>query len=258
MDDLEFHPEDYARRRPRRLGPAPRGAGDHLEFRPQDYMDRGARQRRRGGWDFEMPEQSTLLAIGVGLLAGAAALYYAKPQRRQRPRLRFRDSAPRQARRESDARFAIAGRAVTINKPRSELYAYWKDPKNFSFMENVEKVEREGERWRWTVKAPGGRTVMLLTEFTEDRPNEYLAWRSVEGSQIETRGHVEFRDAPGDRGTAVSAEIEYVPPGGTIGQLVAKLFQREPQVQVRHDLKRLKMLLETGEIATSQMRKSSE
>ena len=30
-----------------------------------------------------------------------------------------------------------------------------------------------------------------------------------------------------------------------------KLFLREPQVQARHDLKRFKMLMETGEIATS-------
>ena len=255
MSDLEFHPEEYARRRPRRLAPGP--STEHLEFHPEDYR-RGPRRRRRRGWDLgiDLDSQTSLLALGVGLLAGAAALYYLKPQQRFRGRPRYRDSAPRQARRESDTRYAITGRAVTINKPRSELYNYWKDPKNFSFMENVERVEKDGERWRWTIKAPAGQTVSVVTRITEDRPNEYIAWQSIEDSQIETRGHVEFRDAPGGRGTAVSAVIEYVPPGGTIGQMVAKLFQREPQVQVRHDLKRLKMLIETGEIATSQNRKS--
>jgi uncharacterized membrane protein len=97
--------------------------------------------------------------------------------------------------------------------------------------------------------------VTVETEITEARQDEMFAWRSVEGSQIEMRGHVTFRDAPGGRGTEVAAEIEYAPPGGTLGQLVAKLFQREPGVQVRHDLKRLKMLLEAGEIATNRNRK---
>lgn len=258
MSDLEFNPEDYVRRRPRRPGPAPRG-GEDLEFHPEDYIDR-PRRRRRQGFDLgDLGSQSSLLAIGFGVLAGAAALYYFMPQQQPRRRMRYRDSAPRQARRDSDSRFAVADRAVTINKPRSEVYGYWKDPKNFSFMENVDHVETVGanaKRWRWTIKAPGGSHVHVETEIVEDRANEYIAWRSVEGSQIETRGHVEFRDAPGDRGTVVSAVIEYVPPGGTIGQMVAKLFQREPMIQVRHDLKRLKMLLETGEIATSQNRKS--
>jgi uncharacterized membrane protein len=37
--------------------------------------------------------------------------------------------------------------------------------------------------------------------------------------------------------------------------LVAKLFLREPAIQARHDLKRFKMMMEAGEIATSARRK---
>jgi uncharacterized membrane protein len=79
----------------------------------------------------------------------------------------------------------------------------------------------------------------------------------VEGSQIDTEGKVLFRDAPGDRGTEVEAIVAYKPPAGELGRWIAKLFQREPAVQGRRELKRLKMLLETGEIATAQNRKSS-
>jgi uncharacterized membrane protein len=49
--------------------------------------------------------------------------------------------------------------------------------------------------------------------------------------------------------------VAYKPPAGELGRLVAKLFQREPEVQARHDLKRFKMLMEAGEIATSARRK---
>ncbi len=267
MTDLEFHPEDYLRRRPAPV--RPRIGRDDLEFHPEEFVrGRKPRQRRRGGWDLD-ELQSPWMALGLGALAGAAALYYFAPdvipgrrQPRPDPRpdtARFRDSAPRIARRESHPRYALTGRTVTINRPRAEIYAFWRDPANLSFMENIERVEKIGGddgRLRWTIDAPGGQTVTLETETTEDRPNERIAWASVAGSQIEARGHVEFRDAPGDRGTEVSAVIEYVPSGGQLGQLVAKLFQREPNVQVRRDLKRLKMQLETGEIATSQMRKA--
>jgi hypothetical protein len=87
-----------------------------------------------------------------------------------------------------------------------------------------------------------GRTVTIA------RPREEL-------SQIDTEGRVTFADAPGERGTRVGVRVAYKPPAGELGRAVAKLFMREPEIQARHDLKRFKMLMETGEIATSARRK---
>jgi len=53
------------------------------------------------------------------------------------------------------------------------------------------------------------------------------------------------------RGTVVRAVIAYDPPGGMLAQLAAKLFQREPALQARRDLRRFKQFMETGEISTS-------
>ena len=64
-----------------------------------------------------------------------------------------------------------------------------------------------------------------------------------------------FRDAPAGRGTEIAATIAYRPPAGELGRLLLKLSRREPDIQVRHELKRLKMLLETGEIATADNRR---
>ena len=69
---------------------------------------------------------------------------------------------------------------------------------------------------------------------------------------MKNHGRVEFRDAPGDRGTEIHATIVYEPPGGALGKVVATLFQKEPGQQAKRDLRRLKMLLETGEIATTE------
>ena len=167
--------------------------------------------------------------------------------------------APATAARDGDVRGEEAPRDeskvtsayVTIARPAQELYDFWRDFSNLpQVMENIESIELQGNRSTWRVKAPGGRTVEWESVITDDQPGKLLAWQSVEGSEIRNSGRVEFQDA-GERGTVVRAVIAYDPPGGTIAQLVAKLFQREPALQARRDLRRFKQFIETGEISTS-------
>ena len=144
------------------------------------------------------------------------------------------------------------GRSVTINRPRAELYAFWREFTNLpTFMENVERIDRiDDKRTHWVVKAPFDKTVEWDALLTEDRDGEVLAWTSDAGADVPNSGRVEFRDA-GARGTVVTATIVYDPPGSTVGKLIAKLFQREPAIQARRDLRRFKQLMETGEVATA-------
>ncbi len=147
---------------------------------------------------------------------------------------------------------AIVGRTVTINKPRPELYAFWRDFRNLArFLENVERVDvGDSRQSHWVIKAPAGKTVEWDSQITEDEPDRLIAWESVAGD-IKNAGRIEFSDAAPGRGTLVTATIVYDPPGGDIGKLIAKLFQKEPKVQARRDLRRFKQLMETGEISTS-------
>lgn len=144
-------------------------------------------------------------------------------------------------------------RAVMINRPRQELYDFWRDLRNLpAFMENVKSVELlEDGRSSWIVAGPAGAEFELVSEITEDRPGEYIAWRSLEESDIDHEGWVEFRDNAFGRGTEVRVFISYDPPAGTLGKVVAKVLQREPRVQARRELRRFKQLMETGEIPTS-------
>jgi len=146
---------------------------------------------------------------------------------------------------------ALVGRAVTINRPAAELYAYFRDFSNLAtFMENVVRIDvHDDTRSHWVVKAPAGQTVEWDAIVTEDQPDRLIAWTSAEGADIPNSGRVEFREA-GARGTVVEATILYDPPGGVIGKVIAKMFQREPNMQARQDLKRFKQLMETGEVAT--------
>lgn len=146
----------------------------------------------------------------------------------------------------------LLARAVTINRPRGELYAFWRDFGNLAtFMDNVERIDvLSPTRSHWVVKAPGGKTVEWDATVTEEIEDAMIAWRSDEGADVPNSGRIEFRDA-GARGTVVTATILYDPPAGVIGKVIAKMFQREPAIQARRDLRRFKQLMETGEIATA-------
>ncbi|WJY19876.1 SRPBCC family protein [Alteriqipengyuania flavescens] len=189
-----------------------------------------------------------LAAAGVTLSAGLVASFLA------RRRAWHGDDAPGYTQPRSFGDYDVTGRSVTIREPRQKLYEFWRDFANLPrFMENLEEVRQQGDDGDsvWVIKAPAGRSVEVETKIAREEPGELIAWRSVEGSDIDTEGRVTFEDAPGERGTRVKLIIAYKPPAGEVGKRVAKLFQREPAIQARHDLKRFKMLMETGEIATS-------
>jgi len=144
--------------------------------------------------------------------------------------------------------------AVTINRSPEELYRFWRDFQNLSrFMKHLKSVQVTGDRRsHWVAKAPAGRTVEWDAEITEDRPNELIAWRSLEGSDVENMGSVRFERAPGGRGAVVKVHMRYNPPAGVIGAGVAKLLGEAPEWQIKDDLRRFKQVMETGEIITTE------
>jgi uncharacterized membrane protein len=148
----------------------------------------------------------------------------------------------------------LSGRTVTINRPRAELYAFWRDLSNLpTFMDSLERITvLDPVRSHWVVAAPAGQTVEWDALIVEDVPDTLIAWRSTEGASVPNSGRVEFKDAPAGRGTEVTATLLYDPPVGAVGKLVAKLFQREPNIQTRRELRRFKQLMETGEISTAE------
>jgi uncharacterized membrane protein len=139
--------------------------------------------------------------------------------------------------------------AITINRPRQEVYRFWRDLSNISqFMENVESVSavNGGKRSHWVAKGPHGKCVEWDAEIINEKENELIAWRSLDGADIPNAGSVHFKDLPGGRGTQVNLELQYAPPRGAVGAFVARAFGEDPSSQIRDDLRRLKTRLETG------------
>ena len=140
-------------------------------------------------------------------------------------------------------------------KPASELYAFWRNLENLvqvikhpATIVSVSDVES-----RWSVSAPpGDRRVEWSALVINDEPDRLIAWRSADGAEIPNAGSVRFEPAPGDQGTEVTVALEYDPPGGKIGALLAKLSGEEAGQQVAEMLRRFKALMEAGEIPTTE------
>jgi uncharacterized membrane protein len=143
--------------------------------------------------------------------------------------------------------------AITIGRPISDVYSYWRDFTNFpKFCKQLrEVVVLDKTRSRWTANGPNDKPLTWEAAMLEDKPNELISWRSLENAEFENAGSVSFREAPAGRGTEIRWTLTYNPPAGPIGSLIAKLTGREPAILLREQLRRLKQLLETGEIATT-------
>jgi uncharacterized membrane protein len=146
--------------------------------------------------------------------------------------------------------------AVTIEKPRSELFAFWRNFENLPrFMDHLVSVRVDSAtRSHWTAKAPAGKTVEWDAEIVNEVPDSIIAWKSVGDPDVANAGAVNFSDAPGRRGTVVRVTVDYEPPAGRLGLLLSHIFTEEPDQQIREDLRRLKQLVETGEITTAARR----
>jgi len=144
--------------------------------------------------------------------------------------------------------------AITIRADAQDLYRRWRDFASLpTFMYHLASVTVGADgRSHWVAKAPLGTKVEWDAEVVEDRPGELIAWRSLEGSDIDNSGRVTFTPAPGDQGTEVVVEISYDAPGGALGAAFAKLFGEEPRQQVKDDLHRFKQIVETGEVLRSE------
>jgi uncharacterized membrane protein len=144
--------------------------------------------------------------------------------------------------------------AVTLMLPREQVFQFWRKLENLPrFMRHLISVQPSGDRRsHWVAEGPAGRRVEWDAEILNEVPNELIAWRSLERSDVDSAGSVRFSDAPGNRGTEVRVELQYNPPAGIVGAYVARVFGREPEQEIQADLLRLKQVLEAGEMAVTE------
>lgn len=172
-----------------------------------------------------------LSAVGLGLLARAATNL---PSRRL-----VGVGAGRRA--------VDVQKTVTLDAPVEQVWELWSNFENFPrFMSHLREVRKTSNgRSHWIAVGPAGVPMEWDAVITDSAPNQLIAWKSVEGSTVETAGRVRFRALP-DRKTEVDIHMSYNPPAGALGHAVASLFGADPERAMHEDMVRLKSLLEEG------------
>jgi uncharacterized membrane protein len=103
---------------------------------------------------------------------------------------------------------------------------------------------------RWVAKGIGSANIEWDAEIYNEIENELIAWRSLENADVVNAGSVRFQKGPMGHGSYVRVAMNYNPPGGKLGAMIAELFSAEPAELIKQDLRRLKQIVEAGEIAT--------
>ena len=144
-------------------------------------------------------------------------------------------------------------RSIAVSKSPQECYRFWRSFENLPrFMQTLESVRQlEDGRSRWVAKGPLSTRLEWTSEITADRPGEEIAWRTLDDSGAAHAGSVRFEPAPAGRGTILRVSLHYSPLGGALGAGLVKLLGHDPQSRIREDLRRLKQVMETGEIPTT-------
>jgi uncharacterized membrane protein len=139
-------------------------------------------------------------------------------------------------------------RSIRIDRSPEELYKFWRNFENLPrFMNHLQAVDVVDEqRSHWITKAPLGNRVEWDAEITDDQPNELICWRSLPGADVYNQGCVSFKSSDYEPGTQVRVTMEYKPPGGMVGAVVANFFGEDPAQQLYEDLWRLKQEIERG------------
>ncbi|WP_030491263.1 SRPBCC family protein [Micromonospora chokoriensis] len=142
---------------------------------------------------------------------------------------------------------------TTIRKPPPKVYAFWRDLGNLpTFMAHLEEIRTTGDRTsHWSATAPFGKNVEWDAEIVDEAPGETIAWRSTGKADVPNAGTVRFVPAPDGVSTEVHVVLSYDIPGGAIGKAVARYFGEEPHQQLDDDLRRLKQVMETGQVVRS-------
>ena len=140
--------------------------------------------------------------------------------------------------------------AIRLEKPLAEVYQFWRTLEKLpQFMSHLERVtDLGGGRSRWVARGPVGTRAEWDAEIINDVENQVIAWRSLPGADVDSAGSVNFDAMRAGQSTQVTVRLQYAPPAGRAGGWVATLFGREPSQTIREDLRRLKQLMEAGEV----------
>lgn len=232
IGDVERLAEKASRDLDNRLrGVAARARGSASSTRGRGVLDDGVPERRlaEAGFGASLALWGFVRGglVGLSAMIGGASLVSRSVVARQGGIIRVQKTA-------------------TIRSPIERVFGFWSHFENFPhFMEHVLDVRVDGESSRWRVSGPLGIPVEWDAEITEHVENRKIAWRSLPDGAVEHHGEVHFEKL-GENTTRINVHMAYVPPGGSLGHMIASFMHGDPKTLMDEDLLRMKSLLETG------------
>ncbi|MEH1011917.1 cyclase [Micromonospora sp. CPCC 206060] len=172
----------------------------------------------------------TLLATAG--VAGAGVAFAARRRRHQPER---RDG------------WYVVHRGVTVDRPVDAVIGFWSDPERLGTALGATATLRQldGNRWECTAVEPDGDGTQWRAGITVEEPGQ-LSWRVVDGP-VPQEGRIRLVDAPQGRGTEIRIELRYR-YGGPVGRMFGLVTGREPDLRLRDVLRRVKALVECGQV----------
>lgn len=139
---------------------------------------------------------------------------------------------------------------VIVNKPRSEVYAFWRRLENWPLfmrhLENVDELDNNTSAWR--LRLPGMGEVRWEARIVKEEKDTELSWHSVPDAPIESTAKINFSDTPGNA-TRIDVMLSYRAPEGAIGERISRLLTPAFREKVGEDIRNFKHYFENVGIA---------
>jgi uncharacterized membrane protein len=140
---------------------------------------------------------------------------------------------------------------IEVQVPVQQAYNQWTQFEDFpKFMEGIQSVQQLDDTHVQWVAEIRGESRQWTTEITEQRPDEKVAWKTIEG-EVKNDGVVTF-EPMGDAQTRVNVQMDV--KGDSTAENVAGDLLGVVKSQVRGDLERFKQLIENRDEETGSWR----
>jgi uncharacterized membrane protein len=140
---------------------------------------------------------------------------------------------------------------IEVQVPVQQAYNQWTQFEDFpKFMEGIQSVQQLDDTHVQWVAEIRGESRQWTTQITEQRPDEKVAWKTIEG-EVRNDGVVTF-EPMGDAQTRVNVQMDV--ESDSKAENVAGDLLGVVKSQVRGDLERFKQLIENGNEETGAWR----
>jgi uncharacterized membrane protein len=135
--------------------------------------------------------------------------------------------------------------SFVVPHPVEIVFAFCRDFENFPLIIGALREVRDyGDgRSHWCASTPTGGTIEWDTVTTKYVPNRVVAWRSADGSPIETSARLRF--IPEGRDTCVKLDATYRVLDGSLADAIAALATPQRTRELEADVRRLGPYLDT-------------